>query len=72
MEQPLAMSPTFPTREEGESFLGTPRVDLKQMLDGDFPQDKTSLFHFVMTGIRKLSDLNRMAIRYTQYVIGGT
>ena len=49
MEQPLAESPTSPTREVRElqvSFpYGTPQVDLRQMLEGDVPQDKmTCLF----------------------------
>ena len=49
MEQPLAESPTSPTREEKELQVsrpyGTPLVDLRQMLEGDVPQDKmTCLF----------------------------
>ena len=49
MEQPLAMSPSSPTREERELQAsrpyGTPLVDLKQLLEGDVPQDKmTFLF----------------------------
>ena len=49
MEQPLAVPPTFPTKEEREQQAsrpyGTPLVDLRQMLEGDVPQDKmTCLF----------------------------
>ena len=44
MEQPLAMPPTSPTREEREPQAsrpyGMPLVDLRQMLEGDVPQDK--------------------------------
>ena len=62
MEQPLAESPTSPTREERELQVsrpyGTPLVDLKQMLEGDVLQDKMTCLFFVKEGIRKLSDLN--------------
>ena len=49
MEKPLAESPTSPTREERELRAsrpyGTPLVDLRQMLEGNVPQDKmTCLF----------------------------
>ena len=49
MEQPLAKSLTFPTRVERElqasGPYGTPLGDLRQMLEGDVPQDKmTCLF----------------------------
>ena len=49
MEQPLEESPTSPTREERELQAscpyGTPLVDLRQMLEGDVPQDQmTCLF----------------------------
>ena len=49
MEQHLAVPPTSPTREERELQAsrpyGMPVVDLRQMLEGDVPQDKmTCLF----------------------------
>ena len=49
MEQPVEDSPTSPTREERELQAsrpyGTSLVDLRQMLEGDVPQDKmTCLF----------------------------
>ena len=51
MEQPRAESPTSPTREERELQVsrpyGTPLVDLKQMLEGDVPQDKMTCLFFV-------------------------
>ena len=77
MEQPLAESPTSPTREERELQssrpYGTPLVDLKQMLEGDVPQDKMTCLYFVKEGIRKLSDLNTVIGNNTQFIlIGGT
>ena len=79
MEQPLAESPTSPTREERELQVsrpyGTPLVDLRQMLEGDVPQDKMTCLFFVKEGIRKLSDLNTArGNKYTVYfnkVAGG-
>ena len=51
MEQPLAISPTSPTREERELQAsrpyGTPLVDLKQLLEGDVPQDKMTCLIFI-------------------------
>ena len=49
MEQPIAVPPTSPIREEREPQAsrpyGMPLVDLRQMLEGDVPQDKmTCLF----------------------------
>ena len=62
MEQPLAESPTSPTREERELQAshpyGMPLVDLRQMLEGDEPQDKITCLFFVKEGIGELSDLN--------------
>ena len=50
-----------------------PLVDLKQMLEGDIPQDKMTCLFFVMEGIRKLSDLNTVIGNNTQFIlIGGT
>ena len=77
MEQPLAESPTSPTREERELQAsrpyGTPLVDLRQMLEGDVPQDKMTCLFFVKEGIRKLSDLNTVIGNNTQFIlIGGT
>ena len=50
MEQPLAESPTTPTREERElqasRRYGTPQVDLRQMLEGDVPQDTMTMCYF--------------------------
>ena len=77
MEQPLADYPTSPTREERELQAsrpyGTPQVDLKQMLEGDVPQDKMTCLFFVKEGIRKLSDFNTVIKNNTQFIlIGGT
>ena len=77
MEQPLAEPPTSPTREETELQAsrpyGMPLVDLKQMLEVDIPQDKTTCLFFVKQGIRKLSDLNTVIGNNTQFIlIGGT
>ena len=77
MEQPLAESPTSPTREERElqasRSYGMPLVDLKQMLEGDVPQDKMTCLFFVKEDIRKLSDLNTVIGNTTQFIlIGGT
>ena len=51
MEQPLAESPTSPTREERELQAsrpyGTPLVDLKQMLEGDVPEDNMTCLFFL-------------------------
>ena len=62
MEQPLAVPPTSPTREERDPQVsrpyGVPLVDLRQMLEGDEPQDKMTCLFFVKEGIRKRSDLN--------------
>ena len=73
MEQPLAESRTSPTREERELQAsrpyGTPLVDLKQMLEGDVPQDKISCLFFVKEGIRKLSDLNMVIGNNTQFIL---
>ena len=49
MEQPLAVPPTSPTREEREPQAsrpyGMPLVDLRHMLEGDVAQDEmTRLF----------------------------
>ena len=75
MEQPLAESPTSPTREERELQAsrpyGTPLVDLKQMLEGDVPQDKMTCLFFVKEGIRKLSDLNTVIGNNTQFILIG-
>ena len=50
-----------------------PLVDLKQMLEGDIPQDKMTCLFFVKEGIRKLSDLNTVIGNNTQFIlIGGT
>ena len=50
MEQPLAESPTSPTREERELQANRPYgmalEDLKQMLEGDIPQDKMTCLFF--------------------------
>ena len=77
MEQPLAEPPTSPTREETELQTsrpyGMPLVDLKQMLEVDIPQDKTTCLFFVKEGIRKLSDLNTVIGNNAQFIlIGGT
>ena len=72
MKQPLADSATSPTREERELQAsrpyGTPLVDLKQMLEGDVPQDKMTCLLFVKEGIRKLSDLNTVIGNNTQFI----
>ena len=48
MEQPLAVPPTSPTREEREPQAsrpyGMPLVDLRHMLEGDIPQDKRHIY----------------------------
>ena len=77
MEQPLAESLTSPTREEREQQAsrpyGTTLVDLRQMFEGDVPQDKMTCLFFVKEGIRKLSDLNMVIGNNTQFIlIGGT
>ena len=77
MEQPIAESPTSPTREERELQAshpyGTPLVELKQMLDGDIQQDKMTCLFFVKESIRKLCDLNTGIGNNTQFIlIGGT
>ena len=77
MEQPLAESPTSPTREERELQVSrpyvTPLVDLRQMLEGDVPQYKITCLFFVKEGIRKLSDLNTVIGNNAQFIfIGGT
>ena len=73
MEQPLAESPTSPTREDRELQAsrpyGTPLVDLKQMLEGDIPQDKMTCLFFVTEGMRKLSDLNTVIGNNTQFIL---
>ena len=75
MEQPLAESPTSSTREERElqarRSYGTPLVDLKQMLEGDVPQDKMTCLFFVKEGIRKLSHLNTVIGNNTQFILIG-
>ena len=72
MEQPLAVPPTSPTREEREPQAshpyGTPLVDLRQMLEGDVPQNKMTCLFFVKEGIRKLSDLNTVIGNDTQFI----
>ena len=50
---------------------GMPLVDLKQMLEGDVPQDKMTSLFFVKEGIKKLSDLNRVIGNYTQFILIG-
>ena len=73
MEQPLAESPTSPTREKRELQAsrpyGTPLVDLKQLLEGDVPQDKMTCLFFAKEGIRKLSDLNTVIGINTQFIL---
>ena len=73
MEQALAESPTSPTREERELQAshpyGMPLVDLKQMLEGDIPQDKMTCLFFVKEGIRKLNDLNTVIGNNTQFIL---
>ena len=72
MEQPLTVPPTSPTREEREPQAsrpdGTPLVDLKQMLEGDIPQDKMTCLFFVKEGIRKLRDHNTVIRNNTQFI----
>ena len=72
MEQPLAVPPTSPTREEREPQAshpyGKPLVDLRQMLEGDVPQDMIVMFIFVKEGIRKLSDLNTVRGNNTRFI----
>ena len=49
------------------------RLDLKQILEGDVPQDKMTCLYFVKERIRKLSDLNTVIGNNTQFIlIGGT
>ena len=71
MEQPLAVPPTSPTREEREPQAsppyGTPLVDLREMLGGDVLQDKMTCLFFVKEGIRKQSDLNTVIGNNTIY-----
>ena len=73
MEQPLAESPTSPTREERELQASRPYftslVDLKQILEGDIPQDKMTCNFFVKEVIRKLSDLNTVIGNNTQFIL---
>ena len=49
MEQPLAVPPTSPTREEREPEAshpyGMPLVDLRYMLERDIPQDKMTCLY---------------------------
>ena len=72
MEQPLAAPPTFPTREEREPQAsrpyGMPLLDLRQMLEGDVPQDKMTCLFFVKEGIRKLSDLNTVRRNNARFI----
>ena len=72
MEQPLAVPPTSPTREERElqasRHYGTPLVDLRQMLEGDVPQDKMTCLFFVQDGVRKLTDLNTVRGNNTLFI----
>ena len=77
MEPPLAESPTSPTREERELQAshpyGTPLVDLRQMLEGDVPQDKMTCLFFVKEGVKNLSDINTVIGNNTLFIlIGGT
>ena len=71
MEQPLTVPSTSPTREERERQAsrpyGMPLVYLRQMLEGDVPQDKMTCLFFVKEGIRKLSDLNTVIGNNTIY-----
>ena len=71
MAQPLAVPPTSPTREEREPQASRPYamplVDLRQILEGDIPQDKMTFLFFVKEGIRKLSDLNTVIGNNTIY-----
>ena len=49
------------------------RLDLKQILEGDVPQDKMTCLYFVKERIRKLSDLNMVIGNNTQFILrGGT
>ena len=55
-------------RTASEPSYGTPLVDLKQMLEGDVPQDKMTCLFLVKEGIRKLSDLNTVIGNNTQFI----
>ena len=74
MEQPLAESPTREERElQASRPYGTPLVDLRQMSEGDLPQDNLTCLFFVKEGIRKLIDLNTVIGNDTRFIlIGGT
>ena len=70
MGQPLAISPTRKERElQASRPYGMPLVDLKQLLEGDIPQDKMTCLFFVKEGIRKLSDLNTVKGNNTRFIL---
>ena len=73
MEQPLAISPTSPTRAERELQAsrpyGTPLLDLRQMLQADVPQDQMMCLFLYKK--RKLSDLNTVIGNNTRFILIG-
>ena len=66
----LIRAGTWTTKKIGKRRVRPcPKVDLKQMLDGDVPQNKMTCLFFVKEGIRKLSDLNTVIGNNTQFIL---
>ena len=75
MEQPLAVPPTSPTREERELQVSRPYKSAPSRPQANVRGGQTTgsddMFIFVKEGIRKLSDLNTVIGNNTLFILIG-